>query len=103
MKLTTEKIRQMIMEEIRNLSMEGHMPMGAEDMASPASMAYKNFKSEMMRYMADDVQYDAELRMDAAESAEDAAYAALEAGAEGDMADEISNFLNDLYASGDLN
>ena len=102
MELTTEKIRQLILEEIKNLSREGHMPMGDSNMPSPAVMAYKDFKSKVLRYMAGDVQYDAELRFDAAQSAEEAAYAALDAGAEGEMADEISSFLNDLYASGDL-
>ena len=104
MKLTIEQIRELIREELNNFTNEN---LDAGDMAQeyyPApSPAFEEWESAVLRYNAEDVQFDPELRYEAAQAAEEAAYAALDAGAEGEMADEISDFLNQLYASGDLN
>ena len=107
MKLNRETLKQIIKEELRKLSNEsmdaGDMAQKYYPAASPKDEAYGNWKSAVLRYMSDDVQYDAEQRSEAAEAAEEAAYAALDNLPKGPEADEIGNFLDQLYASGDLN
>ena len=107
MKITDKQIRQIIKEELHKLSNEsidaGDMAQKFYPAASPKDEAYGNWKSAVLRYMSDDVQYDAEQRFEAAEAAEEAAYAALDSGLSKEDADEVGDFLDNLYASGDLN
>ena len=117
MKITDKQIRQIIKEELRKLSNEsidaGDMAQKFYPAASPKDEAYDNWKSAVLRYMSDNVQYDAEQRFEAAEAAEEAAYAALDSLPKGpevelsfedeQAAEEIGNFLDQLYASGVLN
>ena len=106
MKLSKEQIRAMIMEELQNLKNESmdHGEMAQKYYPAPSmeDEAYGEWKSALLKYMADDIQGDPVQRTEAATEAEELAYAALENLPDGPEADEIGDFLNQLYASGDL-
>ena len=117
MKLTKNQLRRIIKEELRNLSNEaidhGEMAQHYYPAASPeeekegeenlAQKAYDDFISAKLKYEADDVQYDAVERYKAAVKADKAALAADKYfDPKSPEGIEIGNFLNELYASGDL-
>lgn len=78
-------------------------PEEEEEEKTLAQKAYDNFISAKLTYEADNVQYDAELRYEAAVEADKAALAADKYfDPKSPEGIEIGNFLNDLYASRDL-